>query len=489
MIRKFLMLEWKSFIRSASFATNLAIKILLGLGALYIIGIALLLGVGGYYILEESGLEPVTAVSRFAIYYFVVDLLFRLMLQKLPVMNIRPLLTLPISRATIVNFSLGKTCLSFFNLWHFFLLIPFTVVMFMEGHSPLSVGTWFLSMAAMVFINNFLNLLLNNKDNLFYLFMVVTAALAAAQYYDYFDVTLYTVGFYYGFFENVWMVLLAFAVLVALYILTFNFFRHHLYLDVGLAGKHTIAETENFTWLNRYGTLGTFLKNDIKLIKRNKRSKSSVIMSAVFILYGFLFFTDAIEVYNNPIMHMFAGIFVTGGFLFTFGQFVPSWDSSYYPLMMTQNIPYRGYLTSKWWLIVIATCFSAIVSCFYLIFGWEIYLMILAGAIYNIGVNSHLVLLGGAYTKTPIDLASAKAAFGDKKAFNIKTLLLSIPKLLLPMLLYGAGYYLISPAAGMIFVVIAGIIGFVLRDRVFTWIERVYKTEKYSTLDAYKQKS
>jgi hypothetical protein len=35
---------------------------------------------------------------------------------------------------------------------------------------------------------------------------------------------------------------------------------------------------------------------------------------------------------------------------------------------------------------------------------------------YNIGVNSQLVLLGGAYTKTPIDLGSGKGAFGDKKS-------------------------------------------------------------------------
>jgi hypothetical protein len=46
-------------------------------------------------------------------------------------------------------------------------------------------------------------------------------------------------------------------------------------------------------------------------------------------------------------------------------------------------------------------------------FGWQTYLTIVVGGIYN-GVNSQLVLLGGAYTKTPIDLSSGKGAFGDK---------------------------------------------------------------------------
>lgn len=183
----------------------------------------------------------------------------------------------------------------------------------------------------------------------------------------------------------------------------------------------------------------------------------------MFLFYGLLFYSNGIPAYNNPAMHMFAGVFVSGGFLITFGQFVPSWDSSYYALMMTQNISYRDYLNSKWWLMVIATVVTAIVASFYLYFGIHIYLMILAGAIYNIGVNSLLVLLGGAYTKTPIDLSSAKGAFGDKKAFNVKTMLISIPQLGGPMAFYALGYYLINPTAGLLFVVIADYLDWLLK--------------------------
>jgi hypothetical protein len=157
--------------------------------------------------------------------------------------------------------------------------------------------------------------------------------------------------------------------------------------------------------------------------------------------------------------------------------------------MMTQNISYRNYLSSKWWLMVIATFVTTILAAFYLYFGWQIYLTIVVGAIYNIGVNSHMVLLGGAYTKTPIDLASSKGAFGDKKAFNIKTLLISIPQLLLPMLLYGLGTYFGGLILGLSLVAIVGAIGFLMRDKMFTIIERVYKTEKYATLHSYKQKN
>jgi multisubunit Na+/H+ antiporter MnhC subunit len=208
----------------------------------------------------------------------------------------------------------------------------------------------------------------------------------------------------------------------------------------------------------------------------------------MFLFYGLLFFSNGIEAYNNPVMHIFAGIFVSGGFLITFGQFVPSWDSAYYPLMMTQNIPYKGYLNSKWWLMVIGTFISTIIASFYLYFGWQVYLTIVVGAIYNIGINSHLVLLGGAYTKTPIDLSSGKGAFGDKKAFNVKTMLISLPQLGLPVLLYWLGSYWANATVGLALVALAGVIGFALRNPVFSLIEKIYKTEKYATIDAYKQK-
>ena len=202
--------------------------------------------------------------------------------------------------------------------------------------------------------------------------------------------------------------------------------------------------------------------------------------------YGLIFFGNS---HQPEVMQIFAGIFVSGGFLFVFGQFVPSWDSSYYQLMMTQNIPYRGYITSKWWLIVIATFVSTVLASFYLFYGWEVYLTIVVGAIYNIGVNSHLVLLGGAFTKTPIDLSSAGGAFGDKKAFNVSAMLLSLPKIFLPLLLYWLGLHFADKTVALALVALAGVLGLVFKEKVFSLIEKRYKIEKYSTINAYKQKN
>jgi hypothetical protein len=488
MIKRFISLEWKGFTRSASFKMNMALKILMIIGAFFMLLYALGLGVGAYYIIEELvDPDPFKIINKFLIFYFIGDLVFRYFLQKMPIVNIKPLLYLPLKKDQVVRFGINKTMVSFFNIWHAFFFIPFSIVLLVEGHDFINVLGWHLAMLALVYCNNFINIFINNKDFAFYAVLGVVLASMALMYYGVFDITQYTAPVFTAFYKYPYLASIPLGLAVVLYKMAFTYFRKNFYLDAGLAKKIDVAETDNMAWLDRFGSVATFLKNDIKLIKRNKRSKMTVFMSFVFLFYGLLFFTGAIETYEGPFWRVFAGIFVSGGFLFSFGQFVPSWDSAYYPLLMSQNIRYKEYLESKWYLMVIATIFSTILASFYLFFGWQAYAAIVVGAIYNIGVNSHIVLWGGAYIKTPIDLTSGKKAFGDKKAFNVKTLLLTIPKLLLPMVIYAAGHFLQGEILGFALVAIFGLAGLLFKNKVFSIIEKIYKVEKYKTLVAYKQ--
>lgn len=488
MFRHFIRLQWLSFVRSASFKTEIWFKILMALGALYFIGVFTLMGVGAYFIIEKAELgDPLRVVNRFLIYYVVVDLYMRYLLQKMPVMNIRPLLYLPVKKSVVVRFALGKTLLSFFNIAHAFFFVPFSIVLLTQGYSPVQVVGWHLAMFAIFYLNNFLNVLINNVDRVFYPVLALVLLLGVAQYNGWFDITVYTAPIFDLFYDMPITAVIPWVLLLIAAWAAFGYFKGKMYLDGGLAVKTAEGKTEDYAWLNRFGNLGTFLKNDIKLIKRNKRSKTTVLVSFLFLFYGMLFLTGALDVYKGAVWQIFAGIFTSGGFLFTFGQYVPSWDSAYYPLMMSQNIRYREYLNSKWWLIVIATAISTILASFYLYFGWKAYLAVVVGAIYNIGVNSHLVLWGGAYIKTPIDLTTNKKAFGDKQAFNAKTLLLTIPKLLLPLVVFWVGQLIWNETTGFLLVALCGVIGFAFKERVFRLIEKIYKKEKYKTLLAYKQ--
>jgi hypothetical protein len=329
--------------------------------------------------------------------------------------------------------------------------------------------------------------MLNSKDKLLILTGAVLLSLFGLQYLGWFDITtLSTPVFMAPYHQPLWA-LVPFTLMLLTYYWSFHHFRAILYLDSkAMRPKKEVQRATELKWLDGFGRTAFFLKNDIRLIVRNKRARMAVWMGFAFLFYGLIFMSD---LYSGAVWQVFVGIFVSGGFLLSFGQFVPSWDSSYYPLMMTQNVAYKEYLMSKWWLVVVGTLISLPLASFYLFFSWETYLAILAGGMYNIGINAHMVLLSGAYTRTPIDLNSMQRAFGDKKSFNVKSLLLSIPKIFVPMFLFYVGVLIHSKMLGFVLIALVGILGFALRNLVFGWIERIYQQEKYLTINAYKQKN
>jgi len=487
MIKMFLSLERKAFSRSASFKLNLAFKIIFGLiGAFYLV-MVLALGVSVFYVLKEKNVEPLATINKYLVYWWVMDLISRYFLQKSPIMYVKPFLTMPIKKGKIVSFFLGKSALSFFNIYPAFFFLPFSIVMIVNGYPVMQVLSWHIAIMALVFADNYLNLLMDNMDRVFVAVLVILLSFAAMQYYGLLDITVYSTPVFQAFYNYPLPGFGMLAIPVFLYWYCFTYFKNNLRTDEAVQPKVKEAQTENFTWLEKFGTVGTFLKNDLKLILRNKRSKTTVLISFFFLFYGLLILTN--KTYHNETWKLFAGLFISGGFLFTFGGFVPSWDSSYYPLMMSQNIRYKDYLTSKWWLIVIATLISMILASFYLFMGLHVYLAIIAAGIYNIGVNAHLVLLGGAFVKTPIDLTQGRKVLGDKKAFNIQTLVIALPKLVLPLVIFYIVYKYWNITAAYLSVALLGVLGLAFRNKMFRIIENIYKKEKYSTLAAYKQKN
>jgi len=489
MFLRLLQLQWKSYRRSAAFTSGVITSVFYLFGMLYFIGMFTLLGYGSFYVLdEEMGVDPLHFVNQYMIYGTSFWVVWRYFIQKMPVLNIQALLTLPIKENAIVHYALGRTIFSFFNVSNAFFFIPFSVVLVNNGYPLSQVMSWHLAIVAIVFYTNYLNILINDRNDVFYGVALILVLFAVFQRYEIFDITTYTGPVFDSFYNDPIYALIPWLMLLLLYRSTFTHFKRRMYLDAGLQVVKKDAQQIRLGWLNRFGRTAIFVKNDIKLILRNKRSKMTIWISLMFLFYGLLFFTDSSGgLYDNPVWKIFAGIFVSGGFLFTFGQYVPSWDSAYYPLMMSQNIVYREYLNAKWSMITIATVFSTLLATFYLLFGWDVYAAILTGAIYNIGINGYLVLLSGAYIKTPIDLTSTKKPFGDKQAFNTKTLLLTLPKLFLPMILYFVGSLFGGEWVGYMTVAFTGILGYFLKNKVFDLIETLYKTEKYKTLKAYKQ--
>jgi hypothetical protein len=490
MIKRFLSLEWKQFRRASYFQKGIAIKILLFLAVIYFGGIAIFMGGLMFFILKKTipEVDPIVTVNNFLIYWVLANLAIRFFMQQLPVMNIKPLMIIPIKRNIVIHYLLGKTTISFFNFISLFIFLPFSVVLLIKGYPPVNVIFWFLSLMCINMAINFANFLINKNNPVFYTIVSVLIVFIGFEYYEIFKISE-PIGFVFNaLYNNPYLSAIPLLLMIGLYKVNFDFIRKGFYLDDAVSKKAEKINETDLTWMNRFGSIAPFLKNDIKLISRNARPKQVLMMSFFFLFYCLFFFTQEMYIEKMPYLLAFASIFITGGFLLSYGQLVPSWDSEYYKLLMSQNIPYRQYLESKWYLMVFAVAISFILSTPYLYFGLDIYLMIAAGALFNIGLNTFITLFGGALNRVPIELNTKAKAFSNTNGFNPTQLLIALPKMLLPILIFFIPYQFISFNAGLITLALTGILGIVFKNFFLNKIEDIYQKGKYKTIAAFAEK-
>ncbi len=485
MLQRFIRLEFKSFFRSSSLAANLVLKIFQLLGVLYILAMFVFVAFGAfYYPKQKLMVDPLPLISQFLVYWLVLDLFLRYFFQQMPTQNIKPFLTMNIRKSTLVNYMISKTFLSFFTWGSLFIYLPLLGILLYNGYNFPGSFAWILALIILSFTINLINILLNGKDLMVWIIGGLLVLAGALDYYHIIALSSLSGKFFMMFYQHWYAVVLPVILFVILYSICRKYIAENFYLDKGLEMKQEVGRTESIQFLNQYGVLGTFINNDIRMIKRSKAAKSIALGSCLFLFYGLLLFSS--PVYRTPYMQLFMGLFVTGGFLFMFGQRVPSFDSSYYPLMMTLNVPYKEYLKAKWWMMVSATAVCMVLAIGYAFVSWDLYFTFLAAGLYNIGVNSQVVLLSGAYNKNPIDLNTRAKSLGKKNNFSIKTIFLLLPQMVLPMAVFAGTKYLLGTTAAVASLGLLGLIGFLLREKFFGFIARLYRKEKYSTLKAFK---
>jgi hypothetical protein len=335
---------------------------------------------------------------------------------------------------------------------------------------------------------NFTNFIIKKRftDNLKALipFIIVLAVLAGLDYFGIFQITVLFGEAIDFMVAQPYLAIVPVILLVLLYKWNQLNLEKKFYLDANLKAKSKAADTSDFVWTRKFGSIAPFLQQDLKLIWRNKRPKTTIYLSLFFVFYGLIFYT------NDSYQEMSAflvliGILITGMFMMNFGQFIPGWDSSYYPMIMAQNIPLRQYLASKAGLITFSVVVMAILSTPYIYFGWNILLLNMVCAVYNIGVNVPVLLYAGSFNKKRIDLD--KSPFMNYQGTGAAQWLVALPLMVLPSLIFWITNKFLNFNAAIGLLGLLGIIGLFLRPKLLNFLAGVYKKRKYVMIQGFKQ--
>lgn len=488
MFKQFASLQWKSFFRSANFGKSLAVKILMGFFAVYMLVVLAGSGAGMYFILRKAvpDQSPMWTLSQYLIYWVLIELFLRYFMQKLPVMDIKPFLTTPVKKSSIAHYILGRSAASVYNLLSLFFFVPFCIVLWFQGYPGLNVLLWLVAIVAIVLSINYLNLLINKSDKALIAIGIVIVTSYALDYFGIFSIKDVFGPLFHALYAYPITVLVPLVLALFIYYINYKFLHDKIYLDASLKPKKVQANTSDLAWIKRFGDLGTFLQLDLKMIWRNKRTKSQVWISLLFVFYGLIFYTQEIYASMMP-MKAFLGVFMTGIFLSNFGQFIPAWDSSYYSMMMSQNIPLRKYLESKALLISVSVVFMFLLTIPYVYFGWEALAINFGCALYNLGVNIPVILYFGSFNKKRIELD--QSPFGNMQGTSANQFLIMVPVLIVPILIFTLFYYLVSLEVAVIVLCVLGLVGLALRNTLLNKVTEQYRKKKYGMIAGFKEKN
>ncbi|WP_420320966.1 DUF5687 family protein [Flagellimonas sp.] len=488
MFKRFINLQWKAFFRSSSFGKGLAMKIVMIFFGLYMLAIVVFFGAFLYEILRKlfPDQNPMWVLSGYLVYWVLIELFLRYFMQKLPVMDVKPLLSMPIKKSSIAHYILGRSSVSWYNILALFFFVPFATVLVYHGYPILNVTLWIVSIFAIVLCINYINFLVNKSDRALYIIGSIIVILYGLDYFGLLLVKDFFGPIFHGLYQYPSTVLIPVILAIIAYLVNFRFLRNKLFLDASLKAKTKAAKTSELAWTRRFGDMGTFLQLDLKMIWRNKRTKAQVFISLLFVFYGLIFYLQ--DVYANMVpMFAFLGIFMTGIFLTNFGQFIPAWDSSYYSMMMSQNIPLRKYLESKASLISVSVVVMFLLTIPYVYFGWDKLAINFGSALYNLGVNIPVILYFGSFNKKRIDLE--KSPIGNMQGTSATQFLIIIPVLGLPILIFTVFNYLVSLEVAVAVLSVLGILGFAMKNKLLNMITEQYRRKKYGMIAGFKEKN
>jgi Family of unknown function (DUF5687) len=484
--------EWKKGFRSQGFYKNLAVNLLLGVFVLYLAVVLLFVGFSLDTILEkvDSSLSPLQVYNGGLFYVMISGLLLRFFMQPLSSFDLVPYQILPIKRSSIINFLLIKPLLSVVNYFALFIIIPFSYQSVTKYYG-MGVGIRFVVCYVLVIwfnslITNYLKRQFGGGFWSVVSLVVVLGGIIAMEYFHFFS--LFSVSmrtFDFIVFSKLGLLIPALAVVCAYSLNRWFFWQNHYPERFNITQNKNKVYNASLTFLSQFGTLGELIGVEIKLLFRHKRSRSLLSMSIVFLLYGLIFYTNDIYTNNYTIL-FFVALFETGLLMYTCGQWVISWDSSFFDGLMTSHITISTYIRANYILLIGFNVLCFLITTPYFYFGNEITLMHIVAFIYNTGMNVFLLILLATFNARKIDLSRSNTM--NYQGTSFKGFLIMIPMMFIPLMVMWVTSTFATYQLGLWILGSLGVVGFFSQNILMKLLVSVFNKRKYVLADGFRER-
>ncbi|WP_214072860.1 DUF5687 family protein [Mucilaginibacter sp. dw_454] len=494
MITTFLKHEFKALGRSKNAGKTLAVRIIMSLLILLLMLYVVAAGFFMDMILKKvyPHQSIIIPFCGLVLIYFLGELFSRIQLQELPTLRVQPYLQLPIKRNTIVGYLTLTGLFSVFNLWPFLLFWPFIFKQILPSAGGLAAFSFIIALMGLSVFNNYLALYIKRKSNLNgWVFLVTTGVLVLLILGD-FKWHFYSIrDISYLFFGNVLktpiLALIPLALGIFMFYFNFLYLKQNLYLEELQTKKDKYKSSTEFPILNSFGPVGDLVANEIKLILRNKRPRSAMTMSLLFLFYGLMFYLGPNKHgAGSDYLKVFSGMFMTGFFIISYGQFMFSWQASHFDGLMVSKVSFSDFLKGKYLLFTTASTVAFILTTPYAYFGWRVLLVHAMMYLWNLGVTTNIVLYFANRNAKRIDLS--KGASFNWEGVGATQLILSFLLFIPPFIVYVPLKLLGLPDVALAVLGAIGLTGILTRGFCIKFLEADFHKRKFAILEGFRNK-
>ncbi|WP_285010300.1 DUF5687 family protein [Pedobacter faecalis] len=492
MLTTFLHHQWKGFWRSQNRGGTIAAQIFMGFAVLYLLAIALVIGFSFEKIIPMMlpGKDVMLVFNGLILYYFAVDFVARIQLQDLPTLSIVPYLHLNIPRSKLVSFLNVRAVFTAFNLFPLIIFLPFCATVVASTLGGLVSAMYCLAVISLTLLNNYAALYVKRQTTthayLIFVVMGVVAAVALLEYTGVFSIA--------GLSDRLFRLIAATPVLAVMFpILAIGvFIAHARYLRSRLYAEELSAGTEkkvstDLPFLGRFGEAGILAALELKLIMRHKRPRSAVIMSLLFVFYGFLFYKEKLLATNSFGAMIFAATFMTGSAISIYGQFMFGWQGAHFDGLLANRLSTVNFIRAKFLIFTVSSTIITLLVSFYGFIDWKIVMIQLAAYLYNIGIGSVVVLYFATRNYKAIDLS--KGAGFNYQGVGASQFVLILPYFLLPYLFYLPFSIAGLPYWGLAALGAAGLVCLLTRRFWIRFIVKQFEKQKYKIAAGFRETS
>ncbi|WP_316816934.1 DUF5687 family protein [Pedobacter nyackensis] len=491
MLSIFLSHQWKAFWRSRNKGASIAAQIFLGLAVIYLLVLAIAIGIGMELIISKMFPDKDVFVifNGFILYYFAVDFLMRMQLQELPTLSIVPYLHLKIPRRKIVSFLNIRSLFSAFNILPLFIFIPFCCTAIASVYGSFPAIMYVIAILSLCAFNNYVVMYIKRLTTLsvkaVMVVVLVIAALASLEYFKVLSISAIS-NIVFDFLAVYPLSGLGFST-AAILAFTINtaYLRRNMYTEE-LSSAVAKKVSTDYPFLDRFGATGVLVALELKLILRHKRTRSAIIMSFFFMLYGFLFYKQDLIDKGEINMLIFAAVFMTGSCITIYGQFMFGWQASHFDGLMVNKTNLKNFIAAKFLLFTIISTIVLIVTSLYGLISWKVLFIQIAAYFYNLGIGAVVVLYFATWNSKAIDLG--KSSTFNYQGVSASQFVLIIPYFLIPYLFYFPFSYTGHPYWGVAFLGFAGLIGLFTRKYWIKFLAEALNKRRYKIAEGFRER-